>query len=229
MLPHSLPTVNHPLVNSDILDARSTQFARHMARIMHILPVKPKLIRWLVWISTRPTCKSLFFYMDRHMTFEVSFLIESGSTLIANELTRDVVLLPLWARSFSFQANVFEHWGHWILGSPLCLGKDCRTTPLRLIQLLGSTPNNSTLDLFHPWLIQLRHIQLVTHSTPYMQNSHRQSHKRQRSYTTMYYEMNKDTSPIDYETHSQISCIAFCRLHTKFPNRKRNNGNKKMS
>jgi hypothetical protein len=33
--------------------------------------------------------------MDRHMTFEVSFLIESGSTLIANELTRDVVLLPL--------------------------------------------------------------------------------------------------------------------------------------
>jgi hypothetical protein len=45
MLPHSLPTVNHPLVNSDILDARSAQFARHMARIMHILPVKPKLIR----------------------------------------------------------------------------------------------------------------------------------------------------------------------------------------
>jgi hypothetical protein len=27
---------------------------------------------------------------------------------------------------------------------------DCRTTPLRLIQLLGSTPNNSTFDLFHP-------------------------------------------------------------------------------
>jgi hypothetical protein len=44
----------------------------------------------------------------------------------------------------------------------------------------------------------------------------------------MYYEMNKDTSPIDYETHSQISFIAFCRLHTKFPNRKRNNGNKNV-
>jgi hypothetical protein len=48
-----------------------------------------------------------------------------------------------------------------------------------------------------------------------------------RSYS-LYYEMNKDTSPVDYETPSQIIFIAFCRLHTKFPNRKINNGNKKL-
>jgi hypothetical protein len=55
--------------------------------------------------------------------------------------------------------------------SPVLYFARTRTTPLRLIQLLDSTPNNPTFDLFHPDTFNseqfnFRPIRLMNNSTP---------------------------------------------------------------